>query len=84
MPRTAIYDRYVHEFTGKDGVIRYAVAKWVESANQYQRPTSTRTYKLSGCSAEYSGSVNYFGGWLTRRQALREARYLYGEHGDTD
>ena len=75
----AIYDRYVHEFTNKRGETRYAVAEWNEEHNQYQRPTSARTYKLSGCSAEYSGDVSWFGGWLTRRQAFREARYLFGE-----
>lgn len=76
------YDRYVHEFTHKNGTVRFAVAEWVQSANQYQRPTSVRTYNLTGCSREYSGSVAYFGGWLTRRQALREARYLYGKQDE--
>lgn len=79
-----IFDRYIWEYTDKHGITRYAVAEWNQEHGQFTRPTSARTYKLSGCYAEYSGSVDYFGGWLTRRQALREARYLYGEHKDTD
>jgi hypothetical protein len=75
----AKFDRYVWEYVDKHGNTRYAVAEWVESAGQFQRPTSKRTYKLSGCYAEYSGSASMAGGWLTRRQALREARYLFGE-----
>lgn len=76
---TEKYGKYVHEFTTKNGETRYAVAKWDEEHAQYVRPTSASTYKLSGCYAEYSRSVDYFGGWKTRRQALREARYLYGD-----
>jgi hypothetical protein len=72
------YDQYVHEYKDQRGVTRYAVAEWDQNRGQYTRPTSRRTYKLSGCYAEFSQSVSYFGGWLTRRQALREARYLFG------
>lgn len=81
----AKYDRYVHEYTDKRGTTRYTVAEWSQEHGQYQRPTSARTYRFSGCYAEYSGDLAWFGcGWLTRRQALREARYLYGKHKDTD
>ena len=78
----AIYDQYVHRYTDGQGITRYAVAEWDQERGQYTRPASTRTYKLSGCYAEYSQSVSYFGGWLTRRQALREARYLFGWQQD--
>jgi hypothetical protein len=79
-----IYDRYIHEYTDSHGITRYAVAEWDQERGQYTRPTSKRTYKLSGCYAEFSRTVSYFGGWLTRRQALREARYLYGSNEERD
>lgn len=69
------YTQYIHPFIDEHGVQRFAVAEQVNG--QYSCPVDTRTFKLSGCSREF-GSLNYLGGYLTRRQALRRARYLFG------
>lgn len=74
----AKYSDYVHEFVDHTGRTRYAVAEWVESAGQYQCPLDNRTQKLSGCRAEFSRTLDWLGGYPTRRQALRRARYLFG------
>ena len=73
------YDRYVWEYVDIRGVTRFAVAEWNQEQAEYRRPLSKSTQKLTGCYAEQSKTVSWFGGWLTRRQALREARYLFGE-----
>lgn len=73
-----IYDQYVHEFISeRTGETRYAVAE--RSNGQYVRPVSHSTYLATGCTQEFCHDLNYFGGYKTRREALRRARYLFGE-----
>jgi len=71
------YAQYIHEFTDANGDTRYAVAR--AENGQYTRPVDSRTYKLTGCSQEFCHSLKTFGGYLTRREALRRARYLFSE-----
>lgn len=73
------YTQYVHEFEDSAGTTRYAVAEWNEHAGQYQRPLDKRSRELTGCSSEYSKRLDYFGGYRKRQQALRRARYLFGD-----
>lgn len=75
------YTQYVHEFTDRRGITRYAVAEWNEGAGQYQCPLDSRTQKLTGCRAEFSRDLEYLGGYRTRRQALRRARYIFSDEG---
>ncbi len=75
----AIYDEYVHEYYDAKGRLRFAVAAWNEGTAQYERPLDKRTRELTGCYAEYTRKIESFGGYPTRRQALRRARYLFGE-----
>jgi len=77
------FTQYVHEFTDKNGQIRYAVAEWNEQNAQYNRPLDKRTAELTGCYAEFSKELWYLGGYKTRRQALRRARYLFGNETDS-
>jgi hypothetical protein len=37
---------------------------------------------LTGCSAEFAKTPKGLGGYKTKRQALRRARYLYGDAND--
>ncbi|MFA5153078.1 MAG: hypothetical protein WC554_10995 [Clostridia bacterium] len=69
------YTQYIHEFVDERGVQRFAVAERVNG--QYSCPVDIHTFKLTGCGREF-GSLKYLGGYLTRRQALRRARYLFG------
>jgi hypothetical protein len=69
------YTQYIHEFVDERGVQRFAVAERVNG--QYSCPVDIHTFKLTGCGREF-GSLNYLGGYLTRRQALRRACYLFG------
>jgi hypothetical protein len=71
MSRKSKYDRYVHEEDGK-----WFVGEWSDKAAQWQRPLDASTRKLTGCFAEFSRKP--FRDGLTRRQALRRARTLYG------
>lgn len=73
----AKFDRFVHEFEDSKGNTRYAVAEWIEEANQYQRPLSVQDQELTGCHTEYTGHIEEFGGYLSRTKALRRARYLF-------
>ncbi len=73
------FSEFVHEYTDGHGKTRYAVAQWNEDANQYQRPLDKRSRELTGCHTEYAHKLSDLGGYMTRRQALRRARYLFGE-----
>ena len=76
----AKYDQYIHEYYDESGNVRYSVAWWDENTGQYQRPLDARTRALTGCHTEYTHRIKEFGGYLTKRQALRRARYLFGEN----
>ena len=82
--RRADYTRYVHEYIDKQGRTRYAVAEWVEEAGQYQAPLDKRTAKLTGAHTEFARRPEGFGGYLSRKKALRRARYLFGEMDNDD
>jgi hypothetical protein len=73
------FSKYVHEYTNKSGTTLYAVAEWDEVHAQWIRPLDASTRKITGCHSEYSKSLSGIGGYPTRRQALRRARYLFGE-----
>ena len=75
----AKYTQFVHEFIDKDGNTRYAVAEHNEKTGQYTCPLDARSAKLTGCSAEYAGTPAGIGGYLTKKQALRRARYLFND-----
>lgn len=72
------YTQYVHEYTDKDGVTRYAVAEWNEEHAEYIAPLDKRTQELTGCFAEFAKTPAGIGGYRDRRKALRRARYLFG------
>ena len=78
----AKFTKYVHEFTDDSGETRYAVAEWDSFHSQYVAPLDARTRKLTGCSAEFAKTPKALGGYKTKRQALRRARYLYGDAND--
>ncbi len=73
------FDQYIHPFTDDSGETRYAVAEWDEFHGQYVAPLDARTRKLTGCSTEFAKTPKALGGYKTKRQALRRARYLYGD-----
>jgi len=70
------YSQYVHEFTDDYGIKRYAVARYENG--QYICPFDKRLYKLTGCTHEFATNLQSLGGYSTRKQALRRARYLFG------
>lgn len=73
------YSKYVHEYEDENGKTMYAVARWDEHAAEWICPLDARTRKLTGCYAEFAKRLSGLGGYRTRRQALRRARYLFGE-----
>lgn len=72
----AIYDQYIHEFVDERGQTRYAVAEYKDG--QYVCPLDNRTGKLTGCRAEFAKTPAGLGGYTSRQEALRRARYLFG------
>lgn len=72
------FAKYVHEFTDDDGKTRWAVGEWDAKNGQFTAPLDARTRKLTGCSAEFSRTAKGLGGYLSRADALRRARYLFG------
>lgn len=76
------YTQYVHEFVDWQGKTRYAVGEWVEASAEYVAPLDAQQRKLTGCFAEFAKKPAGLGGFLTRRQALRRARYLFGENNN--
>jgi len=73
------FTKYVHEFTDDKGKTRYAVGEWNAKNGQFIAPLDTRTRKLTGCFAQFSRTAKGLGGYLKRSDALRRARYLFGE-----
>lgn len=71
------YTKYVHEYTDRKGVTRYAVAEWNQESGQYTCPLDMRTYKLTGCHSEFARTPAGIGGYTSRAKALRRARYLF-------
>ncbi len=73
------YTQYVHEFTDEHCVRRFAVAYAIKEGclTRYIQP-----YDKHGQLLHTTSFVTYeiekLGGYLTRRQALRRARYLFG------
>ena len=78
------YTQYVHEFTNERGETRYAVAEWDEKSGEYTRPLTHQQAQATGCFAEFCHNLNYFGGYKTRKEALRRARYLFGQDSQED
>jgi hypothetical protein len=72
------FDQYMHEFIDDSDVTRFAVAKWHHEKGQYVYPLAKRSQELTGCYATFSKTAAGIGGYRTRRQALRRARYPFG------
>ena len=71
------FTQYVHEFTDKQGRTRYAVGEWDEEKAEYVCPMDKGEQELTGCFAYFAKTPAGLGGYLTKRQALRRARYLF-------
>ena len=78
------YTQYVHEFSDRSGQIRYAVGRWDDDHAEYIRPFDATERRLTGCSAEFARKPEAIQSFPTRKQALRRARYLFGEQGDEE
>ncbi len=78
------YSKFVHEFTDEKGNVRYAVAEYDEKRGQYKAPLDRKAQRLTGCTSEFAKTPQGIGGYPTRRQALRRARYLFGYLYDHD
>ncbi len=79
-----MYSKFVHEFTDEKGNVRYAVADYDEKRGQYKAPLDRKAQRLTGCIYEFAKTPQGIGGYPTRRQALRRARYLFGYLYDQD
>ena len=71
------YSKYIHEFVDQAGQVRYAVA--LHDGNGYSRPADQRTIALTGQNIETTRDIQSFGGYLSKRKALRRARYLFSD-----
>jgi hypothetical protein len=78
----ADFTQYVHEFTDKQGVVRFAVAEWDEANNQYTCPMDNQERELTGAHTKFARKLEGLGGYRDRTKALRRARYLFGESND--
>ena len=72
------YTQYVHKFTDEHGQTRYAVGKWDAEQAQYIAPLDHRTLQLTTCVTQLAKTPIGLGGFVSRKQALRRARYLFG------
>ena len=73
------FTQYVHEFEGRTGKTRFAVAQWSDKNAQYWRPFDCGEAELTGCSGEFARPASAMQSYPTRKQALRRARYLFYE-----
>ena len=75
------FTQYVHEFIDEQGRRRWAVARWDDKNGEYYCPLSADERRANGGEvfAIVSRSLEYLGGYLNRQQALRRARYLFGQ-----
>lgn len=73
------YDKYVHEFTDDNDQTWFAVGVWVRETGTFIQRMDKTTADRTGCSSYFYRSVHAAGGYPTREQALRRARYLYSE-----
>lgn len=64
---------FVHESNG-----RFHVARWVESAAQYQWPLSAAERRATGCSGGFSRRVEDAPSYRTRASAMSAARRMFG------
>lgn len=76
------YAQYVHPFVDEHGVTHFAVAQQLKGLAQgmerYIIPLSRNQVKLTGKSSVIIDDLQSLGGYPTRKQALRRARYLFG------
>lgn len=72
------WTQYVHEFTDSSGNTRYAVGEWDEKNAQYTCPLDKHTALLTGCHTEFAKTPAGLGGYPTKKQALRRARWIFG------
>jgi hypothetical protein len=73
------YSLYVHEYVTDRGQTRYAVGDWDEHKAQYTAPLDKTTARLTGCFGQFSRKPSGMDNYPTYKQALRRARYLFGE-----
>jgi hypothetical protein len=73
------YTEFVHEFTDAAGSVWYAVGRHNAVSGQYYRDFDATERKLTGCSQEFARTPAGIQNYPTKRQALRRARYLYGD-----
>ena len=72
------FTQYVTEFID-NGNIRYAVGRWDQKRGQFYAPLDKTTARLTGCFGEFSRTPVGMPNYKTRKQALRRARYLFGD-----
>jgi hypothetical protein len=75
----SIYDQFVHEWRDDQGRTRYAVAEYQDGSYRCRMDATERKLNGGSCFAYLCSTASGLGGYLTRRQALRRARYLYPE-----
>ena len=73
------YTQYVHEFVDDYNVRRFAVASAIKEGclTRYTQPHDKRG-QLAHATSFVTYEIEHLGGYLTRKQALRRARYLFG------
>ncbi len=71
------YNQYVHTWVDADGSTHYAVGYWDQAHSYWVCPLSYRTRDTRSIE-ERSTYISGLPQYPTRRQALRRARYLFG------
>ena len=76
------YAAYVHECKREHAGGRWFVAAWSDAHAQYTIPLSAQERRLNPTgTAWYSRTCEGMPHYATRAQALRHARYVYGDRG---
>lgn len=75
------FTKYVHEYENDKGETRYGVGAWDQESGQYTVPLDAVTARMTGCSAAFSKKITGLPGigYKSKRDALRRARYIYGD-----
>lgn len=78
------FTQYVHEYADSQGRTRFAVAVWHEEQGEYFRPLDAGERAANGGSVYgmFSRNIADMGAYISRVQALRRARWLFGERAN--
>lgn len=73
------FKQFVHSFVDARGVTRWAVGDWDDTTQMWTCPLTEKEQTRYGEKTLQVTYLDSLGGTTSRTQALRRARYLYGD-----